>query len=352
MPRSPRKSCVLVFVLVLAALTGCLQDAERGNPLDPRSGDFENAGRVAGQVTRRSSILALEGVEVRLIPLAPEGQPFLGITTGQGAFTFNSVPAGDYRVEVVKEGYAPATDTLTVLPGQTLRPAYELNGLPSLSNVLVLSKHLSRWVPEPREKYRLEVVATVGDLDGLTDVVEVWAELPDQPPLSPYRVELRPVPDPDQEPRCVGRAGGCYQGSVAADSLSLPSPFLLLGQRVPVRARDALGTTTTVDDPVLARIIEQTPVATDPINGRLIPSSTTIMLHWTAPPLPYPVTYRVELVDLSTNSTIPLARNLPPEQTAALVSLSLSPGPYQWFVWIVDQYGNESRSREAGFVVQ
>lgn len=352
MPRSPRKFCVPAFGLALAALTGCLQDAERSNPLDPRSGSFEDAGRVTGQVTRRASILALAGVEVRLIPLAPDSQPFLGITSGQGTFTFNGVPAGDYRVEVVKEGYAITTDTLTVAPGQTISPAYELNGLPSLSNVLVLSKHISRWFPLPPEKYRLEVVATVGDLDGPTDVAEVWAEVPDSDPLQPYRVVLRQVPDPDQEPRCAGRDTGCYQGSVAVDSLSLQNVFLLLGQRVPVRVRDALGTTTTVEDPMLARIIEQTPVADDPINGKTLLAGTPIVLRWTVPSLSYPVTYRVELVDLNTNTTVSVARNLPPGQDSVQVPLSLAPGSYQWFVWIVDQYGNESRSREAGFVVQ
>ncbi len=87
-----------------------------------------SSGRVAGRVMDAEDLSPLAGAAVSLELIDPEGaegfamRSWLGNigSNAEGRFIIASAAAGDYRLKVIKEGYAPAERTLTVAPGGDL----------------------------------------------------------------------------------------------------------------------------------------------------------------------------------------------------------------------------------------
>ncbi|MEX1055564.1 MAG: carboxypeptidase-like regulatory domain-containing protein, partial [Rhodothermales bacterium] len=83
-----------LLAAVLLSSIGCLSDAERSNPLDPLSEDFENVGIFEGLTTRfYPPHSPVRNVEVMLLP-----GPYITDSDADGRFVFRNIPAGEYRV--------------------------------------------------------------------------------------------------------------------------------------------------------------------------------------------------------------------------------------------------------------
>lgn len=315
-------------------LSGCLGDVPRDNPLDPLSGGFEDSGSVTGRTARYyPPYPAISGVRVRLEPLG-----LAVMSDSDGRFTFGDVPAGSYRLVAETDGFAPASDSVTVRAGRMseLTRLMRMDGLPEIAEVSLSSVHVSRWWPPPEDQYRLEVAVAVEDPDGVQDIESVWVEIP----------ALSFV-----DTLTAGQVFGRYTASIPASELQ-GGLHAALGHSVVVKARDFVGAEVASTPRTIARIIDDVPIAADPQGLEAVDDPRPV-LTWKLMLLPYPFTYRVDVVvdDPNVPRVVQTASGISPDSTSYRLESPLPEGTYYWVVWVVDAFGNRSRSKEAGFIV-
>lgn len=327
---------------VLVVLAGCLGDAPRGNPLDPNSANYRDAGSVAGRAARYyPPHTGLADVQVRLTPAAPTaGGSFLVRTGPDGRFVFADLPTGRYALTAEKPGFAPGVDSVTIVLGRITEAELRLDGLPHIANLALRTVHISRWWPQDEpDVYLLEVVADVEDPDGVADVAGAWLEL-----------ASASFVDTLQATSVAGR----FVETLQAKDLPGGSLHALLGEAFVVRARDHAGFTGTTGPRQLVRVIEPTPVAVSPQGLETVPDARPVFT-WEAMKLPYPFTYRLEVVRIVENNVAVVEQSvsgLAATTTTWQAPAPLARGTYYWTLSVVDALGNRSRSKEAGFQVE
>ncbi len=318
--------------MLLSTQLGCLGDVPHDNPLDPRSPQFRNEGRLTGRVTTfYPPRQPLPSVRIDVVP------GFWGaMTDEQGQFSMPSLPAGDYLVRARRQGYAPDSAQVTVAPGRPAQIELNLDGLPVFSSATVRSAHISRWWPLD-DLYMVVFEAQVSDPDGVADIDQVIVS--SLSPSVPLSDTLLPGPQT-----------GLFAISRSARDLPTRSVHELLGQALVFEATDRPGNTYRTDPVFLARVIEPVPdglTAPDTLRaGQSIP------LRWNQVVLPFSATYRVEMVRNQVGippTVVWTAADLIESQ--AVVTDSLPAGTYFWTVSVVDSFGDWSRSREAVIVI-
>ena len=333
---------VLAFgVLVLA---GCLGDAERGNPLDPLSDNFINAGGVTGAVVRLSApAQGVSGASVRLSPLAG-GADLVTRAGGDGRFSLTGVAAGEYRMTAEADGFASADTTVTVTVGRLTEQSVRLDALPRVTAQSVRSERINRYFPDPLIFSRIVVEATVVDADGAGDLERVDFVIPsfDGGPTELFRDSLVAVPG----------TPNLFRRTFAEEELPVPVQALL-GRNLFVEVRDQAGSVGISHDTHVVRIVEAIPQAVYPIDVNQ-PVRPPFTLEWDPLALPYPFTWRVDLIfvpEAGQEILVGTLANIPSTSIETTVSSNLQPGLYAWRVSAVDEFGNSARSREAGFRV-
>ena len=79
------------------------------------------AGSLRGQVADPSGA-AIANAQVILVPAAPPSTPIKTQATGQGQYEFTSVPAGQYTLNVIAQGFAIyENDNVAITPNQAMR---------------------------------------------------------------------------------------------------------------------------------------------------------------------------------------------------------------------------------------
>ncbi|MEP0548953.1 MAG: carboxypeptidase-like regulatory domain-containing protein [Rhodothermales bacterium] len=329
---------VLAAVLGLAAGSGC-GDAARTNPLDPLSDDFRDEGTVSGRVTGLyPPFPGRADIRVRLVPIGAAGRPELATRTdADGQFALGGVPTGPYAVVAEREGFREASDTVAVAPGAAAETTIRLDALPVVTEQSLRTVHIVRWVPD-EPVFQLEVEAMADDPDRPEDIDGAALVVPDLG----FSAELT-------------RTGDRFTATLGADDLPAPGVEALLGQTLRIEVRDASGNASLGPPMSLVRIIELSPQTLSP-QGFVFIETNTPTLVWRPAQLPFAFTYRVDLflVDAAGIPNLIEAethRDLDPSVTSVPVTTELEPGDYYWTVWVVDAFGNRSRSREAGFRV-
>jgi hypothetical protein len=326
------------LLVLCAAIAGCLGDAERGNPLDPLSDNYENAGAVTGFVARLSRPSdGIADATVHLIPLE-SGVRFETRTTGtEGRFSVPDVPTGRYLLTAEAPGFALEADTVEVALGQTVEETLLLDGIPAVAQT-VHTEYIERWFPD-FPLYRLVVSATVSDPDGLSDIEGVALVIPDLGFEDTLAV--------------VAGQPGRYSRIFEEDELPAPL-FEIIGLPLRVEATDRAGVTGSAQGVQVVRTLQVAPLPTDPTERETV-STTTPTLHWNPVGLSFAFTYRVQLNRVSSDIQVPLQTfdGLPPSQTSLTVPEGLIErgGEYNWTVAVVDAFNNSGRSKEAGFLV-
>ena len=108
------------------------------------------------------------------------------------------------------------------------------------------------------------------------------------------------------------------------------------------------------DQKLVDRIIEQTPVPAAP-QGLEPVADPRPTLTWEPAALPFPFTYRVDVVqvfDANIHTVLHTVEAIPSSATTLRVPAPLGRGTYYWTLSVVDAFGNRSRSKEAGFLVE
>ncbi len=324
---------LLANVLVAVLCMGCFDDPVRDHPLDPLGENFIDRGNMIIRVTGFYPPLeGLNGIEIQII------QPLLiGRTNAQGEYRSPELDVGSYQVTISGEGYASIDTLVSVSAGETSRLDIPLPGLPVFSAFALHSLHLSRWFPPPEELFSLEIVAELDDFDGLADIDSLWL-VSNQPAFKEeIFVEVTP---------------GRYVHSIPSDRL--PAGLVALqGREFQLLAKDRSGEINWSDPQSMIRVIEETPLALDPDNLTVLTESQPTF-NWAPMTLQYPFTFRLDIVQINQNveSIVQTIESIPATDTTITAVSPLLAGNYFWTISVVDEFGNRSRSREAGFRIQ
>lgn len=333
---------ITLTVALGMAWTGCLDEAPHDNPLDPLSDGFRDEGGIAGRVT--GIYPPFEGraeVPVRLVPVGPAGRPELATRTdGEGRFALHEVPAGPYAVVAEGEGFRSTADTVDVTAGQVAETILQLDALPTVAEQELRTVHIVRWFPEA-PVFQLEVEVRAEDPDRPEDVAAAALAIPD--PAAPESLVTLSLESVSGE---VGRFVTTFDDAELPDGVEG-----LLGKTLRIEVRDASGNAALGPPMSLVRVIEQSPQTVSPQGEASTGPSPTLV--WQPAQLPFAFTYRVDLflVAAGVPNLIEQRTALDPAMTSYSVQQELAPGDYYWTVWVVDAFGNRSRSKEAAFRV-
>ncbi len=322
----------IIFFFCLIGLVSCFNDAERNNPLDPKSDNFKKVGAVSGQTfTFYAPFTPLQNVEIRLQP-----GPFVSKTNAQGQFLINDVPEGRYQITASKEGYALVSDSVDVQVGQTTHADFNLDGLPNVISQSIISCHISRWWPQ-NDLFLLEIVAQVEDPDGAGDVELVQIQIPELNFLDTLEIT---------------QTLGTFMKKIPESKLPGKNLQDVLGREIFLTTLDRAGSQTTSKPNFLARIIELTPETESP-QGLVTLQVPTPTLIWKPVTLPFQFSFNVEVVrvDQGINNTVWTLSNIGNATNSVTVADSLVSGTYFWTISVVDEFGNCSRSKEASFLI-
>jgi hypothetical protein len=280
-------------------------------------------------------------VQVRLVPIGSAGRPELATrTVDDGQFALGDVPAGPYAVRAEQEGFAGEPDTVTVEVGRVAETTIQLDALPVVTEQSLRSVHILRWFPlDP--VFQLEVEASAVDPDRPQDLAGASLVVPDLG-FSAALVETEP-------------GSGVFAATFDEDELPAPGVEALLGQTIRIKAHDASGNAGLGPPQSLVRIIEQSPETQSPARRDTVDTPTPTLV-WQPAQLPFAFTYRVDVfVVNAAGIPTPIARyeDIDPNETSIEVQEALASGEdHVWTLWVVDAFGNRSRSREAGFFVR
>ncbi|MCD4663786.1 MAG: carboxypeptidase-like regulatory domain-containing protein [Bacteroidales bacterium] len=327
-----RKSFFL-FIIFLLILNSCFKDADRVNPLDPKSNRYKNEGGICGSVTcYYPPYIGISGVELNVIP-GYQGT----ITDKDGFFHINKIDRGQYLLIASKDGYASDSTTIQVKTGQHASHHIKLDALPMLEQPELKSSHISRWYPRPYDIFYIEFSVKVNDPDGANDIscVTVNAEGPN------FNDTLSFSPETN-----------FYQKMINAKKIVQNNPGALIGRQVLFSAEDKAGNKNTSLPVQLAQIIHETPITISPAGLQTV--NATPQLTWQSNDLVFLYSYRVEInrTDVPILTMAWCQENIAATDTTIVVSDSLEAGEYYWTVAIVDEFGNSSRSKEAPFKIE
>ncbi len=312
--------------------SGCFEGAPRRHPLDPQGENYQNVAGVTVQVTSfYAPLRPLSGATVRVTPGS-----FWGTTDAQGQTFIENLPSGSYTILVEKTGYAPQSQTIQVTAGDAASVDVRLPGLPAFTKIDINSNHISRWWPPPEELYRLNLDITLEDPDGVADIEEVWLFIPD----FEFNIKLGAPIEP-----------GRYVESLSENEL--PAPLgSLVGHELIFYAMDRSDITNTSDAITILRVIDTPPEAVAPIGLADIETNAP-RLSWESTPVNFPYTYEVNVVRVDNNlQNVVLSISNISSDSLAVQTSALTTGEYFWTVSVVDEFGNRSRSREAGFRIR
>ena len=344
MIRSKQLNLPVSLYLLTVLLAGCLTDVPRDNPLDPLAENFEPTAHFEGLITDRTEV-GLGGVQIQLGSQGSDEALIEQTTTDpNGRFRLSGLPIGDYRITLSRTGFETYSDTVQVLLNQTDGYEARLNGLPEITDYQIVAGRISRRFPQPFDFYQLEVKATATDYDGLIDIAYVAFEIEGLP---------------DQDTMRYDPATEVYRATVQEQNLSTGSLESILGRRIYLNMEDKMKAKSQTPGDFIVRLIYDVPAAVSPQAGSIVREAQPV-LEWSCLTLPFPFVYRLEVFhsDNGVTTSVDLMDDLDPNnfcqenQTASYqVSSSLPEGAYFWTVSVVDAFGNYSRSREAGFLI-
>ncbi|MFQ6093163.1 MAG: carboxypeptidase-like regulatory domain-containing protein [bacterium] len=313
--------------ILLIVVSGCMPDAKRDNPFDPKSEGYSDEGRLTGRVTRiyRPS----EGIEGVTVSLNPPGSSSL--TDGDGFYTIDNIPSGTIEVIARKSGYAQDSMTVEIVAGQSHAANFSLDGLPYFLDIRIGSEHDR---PSPSDdRYFFHFEAQVNDPDGLSDIDSAVVRVE----ALGFRKELILIPNTNR-----------FSLTVSAEEIAGESLEALVGKEVVFSAWDRIGLRSDAPPEHLVRIIHPSPSTVTPSEQEVVDSQP--LLVWAAFSAPFTFTYTVDVKNAFSSGWH--REGIPPDTTSVTVSDPLdSRWSHYWAVWVVDEFGNISKSPYVTFWV-
>lgn len=326
-----RTSLIMVILGWLCyGILSCDWTPERDNPLDPAADNYQppTKGSIAGVVRNLFGSSPISGVTVTL---PPDERSW--ITGGDGAYSFDGVPAGSHWVEVRKENYGADSALVDVVTSEVAVCNFRMNELPVFDSLNIAS-HLIDNEPS-QDSLFISMFADIIDRDGnLLSIVVLF----DGDTLATY---------PSQ-------GTGIFSANYGSSYFSLPITALE-GLPFVVMAEDTSGGVSASDQQYIFRYLGAA-ILSSPIGfAQVIPTPT---LSWNLVNVGDGFPYHQNVTIYDNGGAVRWdSLSIPSGVTEVTVTDSLQltnpPGPssYHWTTEIVDQHGNTSLSLPAYFTV-
>lgn len=317
----------LIFIL-LYLLLNCFSDAPRDNPLD--TGNNMPKYQLNGFVQTYYPNLTNSFLRNARITLVPSNE--FSISDADGYFFFNNLSPGTYVIYCQATGFVE--DSMEIKIENNKQVNFRLDGLPYFKNISISTHHISRWFPVD-DLYFLQFAVAAGDTDGVEELDIAEFEIAD------YSIR-------DTLDQSV--TAGKFDFTFFLNDYGIASLHQLIGKPFMFYIKDNFGATQASDKQYINRIIEETPVLLAPVELTVI-QSIPFNIQWERIFLPYPFTLKIEIFRIVSGLNIKVAEipNISGELDTYSYGNVLSPGDYFWTLYIKDEFGNESRSKEGSF---
>ena len=102
----------------------------------------------------------------------------------------------------------------------------------------------------------------------------------------------------------------------------------------------------------LVRVVEDTPTTVAPRQGVLLDNGLPL-LTWDPFPPQFLFTYRIDIFRDEAGVAVRVFQisDIAMDVTSRQLPIPLPTGAYFWTVTVIDEFGNQSRSKEAGFLI-
>ena len=316
------------IILVLLAC-GCMPDAERDNPYDPHGQKAGETGQLTGRVTRiYPPFEGLAGVTVTLTAM-----DISDATDGGGYYILTNIPAGSYTVTVNTQDYASDSTEIEITAGQTQTADFALNGLPHILDSSITSEHSYTSSTEDQFYFNFEV--QVDDPDGISDIDSVYVTVE----ALAFRQKLTRVINTNW-----------YRVTISPESITGGSLEALIGQEAVFSVWDKIGKRTDSSPQFLVRIIYPSPSTVTPNEEEKMDDRQVLVWESFSDVVNFDFTFTV---DVRTFSQGWQQKNIPSDSTSIVVTVRLdSQYPHQWSIWVVDEFGNTSKSPYVTFSIE
>jgi hypothetical protein len=317
------------FIFLGLIFLKCISDAPRNNPLDPQNpnGGVELSGTVSTFYVPHQPI---GNARVVLNP----GNIIL-LTNQQGQFTFSNIKPGIYSLFSTAVGFAK--DSLQIEISNTTSTNFFLNGLPYFKEARLVTQHISRWFPSG-DVFSMQIEVIANDRDGEGDLDKIWYELES---FSFADTLIQVTPGSEN-----------FRGIASEFDLPLNNLHELIGKPITLFIKDFPGDTIVSENHFLSRIIDETPQLVSPVSLAII-NTFPILLEWQrVTNLQYPFSYRIEIFSIDLGLRVDVIENIPASESNFQYTNILGNGDYFWVLYILDEYGNSSSSKEGSFRMQ
>ncbi|MDP8228948.1 MAG: hypothetical protein P9M15_05795 [Candidatus Electryoneaceae bacterium] len=326
----------IILLLSLMILIGCGWDPPRDNPLDPnhyRYRPIEDNGSLAVQVLT----LSQQPVEDAIVELTEAG---LILRTDQDGWArFEEVAIGDWWVHAFKqadEGPVYARDSIQVEIRQSthIETNFRLDAQPYFTNTVVNAVAYQE-VNRGTVYYNLYLRANVEDPDGAVDIDSVtWLWNDDISLTGEFEYRLD---------------SSFYGATIPSDSFSTGSIDAALNAPFFFEAFNAAGHSVRSNEVYPARVIHDAPETQD-LELKFGPAPG---LQWYYILTEFPdlsqFNYLIKIYQIgdAPGQTVYERLIAPTDNSSVYHQLPepLPVGSYYWYVWVIDLFGNSSRSR-------
>ncbi|MHB2149291.1 peptidase associated/transthyretin-like domain-containing protein [Calditrichota bacterium LG25] len=313
------------FLIAILFLFGCLGDAPRDNPLEN-----QNGLTLEGSVhTFYAPHLPLEMVPVQLKKLN-----LLTYSDAQGRFEFTHLKPDSYTVIVGGQNFSK--DSVRIFLKRNTSLTFKIDRLPQFLEIKITTHHQARWFPV-EDAYFVQVYLRATDPDGIGDLSLAYYDVPGLG----VRDTLLPGAD----------AGEFYAWQTPGE-FNVQHVNQLIGKAFEMVVEDDAGFGKRSEPVFLTRIIEQTVQLISPVGLQTI-FGDTIRFQWQSVYLTFPFHYKLEIFQIN-NGVISIVKTmdgLPSDQTELELINSLPAGDYLWRIYLVDEFGNTSSSKEGAFQI-
>lgn len=321
---------ILLITSCLMILIFCVPDPPHSNPLDPIY-KAETTVQITGRVFQKNN------------PYLPLDSCFLLLTPGNyftfsdemGHFVFDKLIPGSYQVVTFKSHYQPDTTTFHTdsLTSQLL--LIYLNGLPFIKRLYFYSQFIDQWWPDPYHEIVLNLIAD--DPDGINDIQDIRLDIPE------FDI---------QNSLSVSNRIDSFSISLQATKFPDGNIFNIIGKQVYIELIDYSGGAQKEGPFFIYRIFETSPIPLSPTG--LASVNNQPILRWQEFLAPFNFYFEIQIFRIVAGipNLIYYHKNISSAQNEYQYPGTLSTGQYFWVIWVKDEIGNLSRSKEASFQVQ
>jgi hypothetical protein len=320
---------IFAFELIIIGYLNISCNAPRVNPFDPLNSDY-NYGVIEGIV----ETINFPRTGIKDVNVVWEKKNIITKTDTNGRFRLDNIPIENGLLTFYKEGYK--SDTLVVTWGISKRIYTQVffNGIPELDSVAIYTLVRNRFSQNPVSE--LFVKAWITDIERDLDTVFVY---------NPELNLMEPLEHPEEK---------TYETVLTEAELNVDDIEQTIGLDFDILIKDTDNNQFIIGSERITRVIKDEVTGQLPSNDSLVVSQP-FSFQWNRFRAGYDFTHMIEVYtyDFFNNSQLVHRKeNIPSDSTSYYMNQTLAKGNYYWVIWVIDQFQNRSRSKEATFQIQ